>query len=166
MSAISTGVVFIHSAPRALCSHVEWAISREIGAPVRFDWLTQPALPGAHRTEYIWHGPAGSGAAIASALHGWEQLRFEVTEDATEHSDGGRWCHTPALGIFHSPVDHVGNMVVTENRLRAILDFAGDDADLMREGLQCSLGEAWDAELEVFRQANEVAPVRWLHSAS
>ena len=57
MSAISTGVVFIHSAPRALCPHVEWAISREIGAPVRFDWLAQSALPGAHRTEYTWRGP-------------------------------------------------------------------------------------------------------------
>ena len=166
MSAISTGVVFIHSAPRALCSHVEWAVSTALGAPARFDWQSQPALPGMRRTEYRWTGPAGSGAALASALQGWEQLRFEVTEDATSSADAGRWCHTPSLGIFYSPVDAAGNMVVTENRIRAIVDFAGNDADLLREGLVRSLGEPWDAELDVFRYASDVAPVRWLHSAS
>lgn len=166
MSAISAGVVFIHSASRALCPHVEWAVSRQIGTPVRFDWLSQPALPGTFRTEYAWTGPAGSGACIASALRGWQGVRYEITENPTEYCAGGRWCHTPDLGIFYAEVDHAGNVLVSENRLRAIVDFAGDDAELMREGLKRSLGEPWDAELEVFRHATDVTPVRWLHSAS
>jgi len=105
----------------------------------------------------------GSASAIASALLGWEALRFEVTEDAAPGIDGGRWCHTPSLGIFHSPVDVAGNMVITENRLRAVLDFAGNDADLLRTGISRSLGEEWDTELDTFRYASDMAPVRWLH---
>jgi hypothetical protein len=54
-------------------------------------------------------------------------------------------------------------MIISENRLRAVLDFAGHDADLLRTGITRSLGEDWDAELDVFRYASDMAPVRWLH---
>jgi hypothetical protein len=163
MSAVSSGVLYVHSAPRALSPHVEWAISRVLGQGVSFDWAAQPVLKGTVRTEYPWQGPAGAGAAMASALHGWSQLRYEVTEDASLGIDGGRWSHTPGLGIFYSAVDAAGNMVVGENRLRAILECAGDDADLIRTGLNRSLGDAWDAELDVFRHTSDAASVRWLH---
>ncbi len=52
------------------------------------------------------------GAAIASALRGWEHLRYEVTEEPTSASDGGRWMHTPDLGVFYAQTDVTGNMVV------------------------------------------------------
>ncbi len=164
MSAVSSGVMYIHSSPRALTSHVEWAVSRVLGKGITFTWDNQPALPRCVRTEYSWQGPAGSGAALASALFGWEQLRFEITEDAVEGSDPGRWSHTPSLGLFHGATDAAGNLVIAENRLQAILDFAGNDADLLRTGIERSLGSAWDKELEVFRYASDVAPVRWLHN--
>ena len=56
-TSIARGVVFIHSAPRALCPHVEWAAGRALGHPVNFDWRAQPVLGGAQRTEYYWEGP-------------------------------------------------------------------------------------------------------------
>ncbi len=65
---------------------------------VNFSWLDQPAQDGARRTEFTWTGSVGTGAAIASALRGWEHLRYEVTEEPTSTSDGGRWMHTPDLG--------------------------------------------------------------------
>lgn len=156
--------MYIHSAPRALTSHVEWAISRVLGKGITFSWENQPALPKSMRTEYHWQGPAGSGAAMASALFGWEHLRFEITEDATVGSNPGRWSHTPSLGMFHGVTDAAGNLMVTENRLQAILDFAGSDADLLRTGIERSLGTAWDKELDVFRYASDAATVRWLHN--
>ena len=163
MTAVSTGVIYIHSSPRALSPHIEWAISRVLGKGITLSWSPQPLLPNSQRSEYVWQGPVGSAGAIASELLGWEQVRFEITEDAAPGIDGGRWCHTPSLGIFHSPVDAAGNMVITENRLRAVLDFAGNDADLLRTGISRSLGEEWDAELDTFRYASDMAPVRWLH---
>ena len=61
------GVLFVHSAPRALCPHLEWGAGRALGRAVNFDWIEQPVQRGAQRTEYAWDGPVGTGAAIASA---------------------------------------------------------------------------------------------------
>jgi Protein of unknown function (DUF3145). len=96
------GVLFVHSAPKALTPHVEWAAGKALGHAVNFAWQDQPVLPGSLRTEFEWEGPVGSAAGIASALRGWEHLRFEVTEEASLGVDGGRFMHTPDLGVFIS----------------------------------------------------------------
>ena len=112
------GVILIHSAPRALCPHLEWAVGRALGHAVSFDWTDQQVLEGSRRAEFYWEGPAGTGAALATAIRGWEHLRFEVTEDPTPRSDGGRWMHTPGLGIHFAQTDTVGNVVMGEDRIR------------------------------------------------
>lgn len=162
MSGTTRGVLFVHSAPRALCPHVEWAVSSVLGATPTIDWTAQPAAPGMLRTEVSWTGPAGTGARLTSALRGWDHLRYEVTEDATATTDGSRWSHSPSLGIFHAQTDRVGNVVVPEDRIRAALRYAGDP-QLLAEALDLALGQAWDDELEPFRYAGAGAPVRWLH---
>ena len=162
-AAITRGVVYVHSAPRALCPHLEWAAGRALGRAVNFDWRPQPVLPGALRTEYYWEGPRGTGADIASALRGWEHLRYEVTEDAGLGTDGGRWMHTPDLGIFYAQTDTAGNTVVPEDRIRAAMESAGSDAFELHRQLRVALGQAWDDELEPFRYAGEDSPVIWLH---
>lgn len=159
----SRGVVLIHSAPRALCPHVEWAVGRVLGRAVSFDWSDQPVLPGSRRAEYYWEGPLGTGAALASAIRGWEHLRFEVTEDASPASDGGRWMHTPDLGVHYGQTDAAGNLVVGEDRIRYALEIAGGDAGEMRRELRLALGQAWDDELETFRRAGDHNSVVWLH---
>ena len=40
------GVLYVHSSPRALCPHVEWAAGRAIGRAVNFTWDDQPVLRG------------------------------------------------------------------------------------------------------------------------
>ena len=157
------GVLFVHSTPPALCPHIEWALGTALGQEVRLQWSDQEAAPGTVRCEFSWVGPIGSGARLASALRGWEHLRYEVTEEATSSSDGGRWCHTPSLGIFHSQMDTIGNVVVPEDRIRAALESATTYEEL-REGLNLALGQAWDDELESFRYAGAGAPVRWLNN--
>ena len=112
------GVVYIHSAPRALCPHLEWAVGRAIGRAVNFEWSDQPVQQGTRRAEFYWDAPAGTGAALATAIRGWEHLRFEVTEDPTSASLGGRWMHTPDLGVHHSDIDASGSITVSEERAR------------------------------------------------
>ncbi|WP_460773706.1 DUF3145 domain-containing protein [Microbacterium sp. GXF7504] len=160
---MARGVVLIHSAPRALCPHLEWAIGRALGRAVNFDWDDQPVLPGARRAEFYWEAPAGTGAALASAMHGWEHLRYEVTEDPTPRSDGGRWMHTPGLGVHHAQTDSAGNVVIGEDRIRSAFETAGADLAELRRELDVALGAAWDEELEPFRHASGEAPVVWLH---
>ncbi|GAA4729152.1 DUF3145 domain-containing protein [Isoptericola chiayiensis] len=160
--AITRGVLLVHSAPRALCPHLEWAAGNVLGGDVSLDWTPQPAARGLYRAEYPWQGAQGTGARLASALRGWDHLRYEVTEDASHGADGARWSHTPELGIFHAMTDVHGNVVVPEDRVRAAMEGARDPLAL-REAMDLALGSAWDDELEPFRYAGAGAPVRWLH---
>src|SRR5699024_4813264 len=138
------------------------AVGSVLDAQVAFEWTPQPAAPGMFRAELSWVGAAGSGPRLASALRGWNHLRYEVTEEASRGVDGGRWSHTPELGIFHAQIDAGGNAVVPEDRVRAAMEHAREPAR-MRHELELALGQAWDDELEPFRYAGAGAPVRWLH---
>lgn len=157
------GVVLVHSASTALCPHVAWALEGVLGAAVTLDWTPQPADARLMRTEVTWIGPAGTGAALASALRGWDSLRYEVTEEPSPGTDGSRWSHTPALGLHHTWISASGDAVVNEDRLRHVLAQAGGDARAVGDGMDRLLGGPWDRELESYREAGDGAPVRWLH---
>ncbi|GAA3283142.1 DUF3145 domain-containing protein [Nesterenkonia halophila] len=157
------GVLHIHSAPTALCPHVEWAVSSVVDARVDFQWEPQPASPGTQRAELSWRGPQGIGATLASSLRSLSHLRFEVTEEPSPACDGSRWSHTPELGIFHATTDVHGNIMISEDRVRCAYERGAGDPSVVYQELSLALGEAWDEELDPFRHAAEGAPVRWLH---
>ncbi len=158
------GVVFIHAAPNAVSPHIEWAVGRAIGMAVNFDWRPQPLIRDSVRTEFTWFGPHGAGSLIASSLIGWRDVRFEITEDGDAGDGGERWIYTPTLGAFHIHVDDAGNYLVTENRLRALMEDLSLDARSLRDELDRTLGGPWDRELDTFRGVADGAPVTWLHS--
>jgi len=157
------GLLFVHSAPSALCPHIEWAVGGVLGVAVSLDWIPQPAQAGTYRAEYSWAADAGSAAAVASALRGWNHLRFEITEEPTPGTEGARYSYTPALGIFHAVTGLHGDIMIPEDRLKAaVVKAALGDTELLTE-IDKLLGKAWDDELETFRHAGDGAPVRWLH---
>jgi hypothetical protein len=178
------GVLQIHSAPPALSPHIEWAVAGIFGVPVKLHWIEQPAAPGSVRTELDWQGRPGTSAEIASALASWNLLRFELSEEASAGCDAVRYSCTTSLGMFSASLSANGDVMVSENRVRAVLTLAASDADgeglgAIRElhgprhpalggsleaELTLLLGDAWDAELEPFRHASAGAPVRWLHA--
>jgi len=163
---IALGVLYVHSAPPALCPHIEWAVAGIVGAPVGLPWSGQPAAPGALRAELTWHAHPGTAGAIASALAGWNRLRFEVTEDSSPGCDGVRHCYTPDLGLFTAVTGANGDIMVSENRIRSVLLLAerGGVTASLEDELGKLLGTAWDNELEPFRRAADGAPVRWLNA--
>jgi hypothetical protein len=165
------GVLYVHSAPPALCPHIEWAVAGIVGAPVGMPWVGQPAAPGALRAEITWHARPGTAGAIASALAGWNRLRFEVTEDSSPGCDGVRYCYTPELGLFSAVTSANGDIMVSEDRLRSVMNLAAGaqsnqpgGSTLLEDELSRLLGTAWDNELEPFRRAADGAPVRWLNA--
>ncbi|MGO0577526.1 DUF3145 domain-containing protein [Ornithinimicrobium panacihumi] len=160
---MTRGVVFIHSTPTALCPHIVWALEGVLDTRVSLDWVTQPAEQGLMRTEFSWTGDAGTGALIASAMRGWDGLRYEVVEEASRGSDGMRWTHTPELGIHQTRISANGDVVINEDRVRSIVEQHAGDASGMRHAFDQALGSAWDEELEVYRHAGEGAPPTWLH---
>ena len=163
MNVTTRGVAYVHSAPSALCPHVEWAVGGILGVPVSLSWTPQPVATGAYRAELSWQGTPGTGARICSALRGWARLRFEVTEEPTASTEGARYSYTPDLGIFHAVTGLHGDIMNPEDRLKAaVVKAALGDTTLLLE-IDKLLGKPWDDELETFRHAGDGAPVRWLH---
>jgi uncharacterized protein DUF3145 len=159
------GVVYVHSAPLAVVSHVEWAIARVLGAPVRLEWSPQPVDRTTRRAECTWVGRPGMGAEFAAALRAWPMLRFEVTEEPSPGCDGERFMHVPGRGLFRTAVGVSGELMISEGQLRtAMADARGGEQ--LAHALDALLGTAWDTELEPYRLAGEGAPATWLTQVS
>ncbi|MCG5435792.1 MULTISPECIES: DUF3145 domain-containing protein [Micromonospora] len=155
------GVVYVHSTPLAVCSHVEWAIARVLAAPVNLQWTAQPVDPGARRAECGWTGRPGTGAELAAALRQWPMIRFEVTEEPSPGADGERFMYVPARGLFRATVGVAGDIQLGEDRLRALM-VASRAPEALAHALDKALGTAWDADLEPYRYAGDGAPVTLL----
>ncbi len=161
-SAPARGVVFVHSCPRAVAPHLEWALARVFGTEVPVDWAEQPIEPGAVRAEIIWGGPAGTGSAIASALHAFRQVRHEVTEDPSPGREGERFSSTPSLGLYRATIGVHGDVMVPEDRLRTAVVQASLTGESLADEIARLIGQPWDAELEPYRCAHEGSTVRVL----
>lgn len=159
---VARGVVFVHSAPAAVCPHVEWAISGVLGDRVSLSWTAQPAMPGTLRAEVSWTGAPGTAGRLAKAIKAWPMVRFEVTEEASAGNDGERLCHLPGRGIWRATISANGDVMLGEDQLRTLLDKA-TTLDGLRHAIGHALGAEVDAELEPFRRAGEGTPVTWLH---
>lgn len=157
------GVLYVHSCPPAVCAHVEWAVSRVLGVPVRLEWTAQPADPSTQRAECVWQGAAGTAGELATALRQWTMIRFEVTEEASVGHDGERIAYVPGRGAFRAAISANGDIVVGEQRLRALLSTA-TAPDGLAHGIERLLGADWDADLEPYRHAGDGAPVTWLYA--
>ncbi|HCA52701.1 MAG TPA: DUF3145 domain-containing protein [Mycobacterium sp.] len=154
----TTGVVYLHASPAAVCPHVEWALSSTLNARAQLKWTAQPAMPGQLRALTNWVGPVGTGARLASALRSWSVLRFEVTEDPSAGVDGQRFCHTPQLGLWSGAMSANGDIMVGEMRLRTLMS---EGADTLAAELDTVLGTAWDEALEPYRDGGTAGEVSW-----
>ena len=162
-NSATRGVFYVHSAPSALCPHIEWAVGGVLGLAISPDWTPQPAQSGTYRSEFSWSGKTGSAAAMASALRGWNHVRFEVTEEPTATTEGARFSYTPELGVFHAVTGLHGDIMIPEDRLKAAAVRAALGETTLEVEIDKLLGKPWDDELETFRYAGDGAPVRWLH---
>ncbi len=160
---ITRGVLFVHSSPRALCPHLEWAVGDVLGSRVNLDWQPQPVLPGQVRAEISWQAEPGTAARLTSAMRQFKAARYEVAEEPSRGVEGERFAVTPSLGVFRASMGPHGDIMIHEERLRAALAAAEEDGIGLSESLRLILGSAWDAELEPFRRAGDGVPVRWLH---
>ncbi|MFT4086511.1 MAG: DUF3145 domain-containing protein [Gordonia sp. (in: high G+C Gram-positive bacteria)] len=158
---MTSGVVYLHAAPVALCPHVEWALSSTLNARADLKWSAQEAEPGRMRATVDWAGPVGTGARLANALREWSGLLFEVTENPSEGVDGERFSYVPGLGLWRGSIGANGDVILGEMQLRAMMDAQPDSLDLAGE-LDAALGTAWDDALETYRCGGAGAEVTWL----
>ena len=159
--AMATGVVLLHSCPRAIAPHLGWALSTVFGGRIEPDWQEQELVPGSLRAELIWTARVGTGARIASALRAFGQVRSEVTEDARPGRLGERFAMTPSLGLFRADIGEHGDVLISEERLRSAM--ARSEGHGLQREIERLLGTDWDAELEPFRCTHADGVVRVLH---
>ena len=149
---MNRGLITIHSCPTALIRHVEWSIESVLGR-VEIDWRSQPLVAGTQRTQIEWKSSKDLSAELASALKSWHYLRFEI------NFGNQLFRNTPDLGLHRSQIDEIGNILLTENQVKAAMNKSDD---LLREALDVALGTEWDVELERFRGVDlqEIAQLR------
>jgi hypothetical protein len=158
----TSGVVYVHSSPSAVCPHVEWAIAGTLGVRVALQWTAQPAAPSHLRAECSWTAEPGTASKLVTALRAWPMLRFELTEDPSPGVDGERFCFAPGLGLWHSRTGANGDIMVGEDQLRT-LAANSRGGESFAHHVDKLLGKPWDDALEPFRRAGDGAPVTWLH---
>jgi predicted lysophospholipase L1 biosynthesis ABC-type transport system permease subunit len=101
----------------------------------------------------------GAAAELASSLHSWHYLNFEIIEST---DNGGELFRcTPELGIHRAVVDQSGAVVLTENQLSAALKNTLDEESI-REAIATLVGNSWESELDRFRSVDlqEIAHLR------
>ena len=161
---LARGVIYIHSAPRALCPHVEWAVGRALGRAVNFDWRDQPVLDGRPAHRVLLGGPPRHGRRArlraarlgAPALRGHRGCRPRHRRRPLDAHARSRHLLRPDR---HRPATSSSPRTASASRWRS----AGSDAFELHRELRLALGQAWDDELEPFRHASEDSPVVWLH---
>ena len=153
------GFLTIHSTPSALRHHIDWALQAVLGTWVKPSWIPQPLIPGSYRTQLEFRDRQGASAEIASSLHSWHYLNFEVIESSD--SGGELFRCTPELGIHRALVDQTGGVILTENQLSNVLKNSLDEESI-REAIASLIGTPWEFELDRFRSVDlqEVAQLR------
>jgi hypothetical protein len=88
-------------------------------------------------------------------------IRFEVTEEPSAGVDGERYMHVPGRGLFRAPTSANGDILLSEDRVRALVASAAG-YDSLTHALDKALGSPWDMELEPYRHAGEGSPMTLL----
>jgi hypothetical protein len=149
---IYSGVLFLHALPRASAIELEAVLKRLAIKRKTHRWEMQPLVLGCVKTEIEWTCSNDMAETLVSELCQIEAIRFELTSAQTADSIGQRWAYTPGLGLFHCPVDEIGNLLVNENQIRRVLYGTGNNVLKTQHALRKLLGTAWDDELERFRE--------------
>jgi hypothetical protein len=149
---MSQGMVFIHHAPASLLAHIEWTIAGVSGNPVKITWQLSAPTELGYRCELAWEAGGDSGAVLAAAFRNLKQVCFEIIQYPSEGDTGYRWSYSPALGMFHCATDAAGNILIGENQIRTAMEVAGSNPLKLQAQLRRLLGQAFDDELEAYRE--------------
>lgn len=160
-----SGEVFIHAVSRAQVRQVEWMLGDILEYQVPLVWAPQTSFEGFMRTSFAWQGEASGGAELASALAGWRNIYFEVTQDPCEAVSAGRWMYTPDLGIRYRTTDEFGNFLIGEEELRAALQRANNGVMLNWE-VKNLLADRWEQALEPMRSQLISTPIAKIRQVS
>ena len=108
------GVVYVHSAPPALCPHVEWAVGGVLDMRVTLDWTPQPAAPGVVRAELSWQAEAGMWFRMPGGYV------IGPTRDGRPRFDANPNTATRAFGMIQRGLPAPRNVVNSDSILQGV----------------------------------------------
>jgi hypothetical protein len=158
------GQLAILACPPPLCPHVEFGVAAALGVPVNLEWTPQPARLGTVCAALEWRGTRGTAGRLAHRLRGISGVFFDVAESSSPGCDAERYSATPDLGLHRATLSATGDVVVGEDRLRALLAETGGPGGALGlpAALRELLGTAWDEALEPLRSGGSGGPVTYL----
>jgi len=89
---------------------------------------------------------------LVSSLNKLGSIHAEVISAGREL--GTLFFLAPGLGIYRAETNQAGEILLSEDRIRAIVDGSGSNHKELQRLLRLALGQAWDDLLEPFRAAN------------
>lgn len=143
------GRLHIYSCPKALIKHVQTVMEGELNQSLVLNWQRQPLRPGGYRGSLSYSHGIGSGAKIVTALKSWSYLIFELSE--FNSFEGSLYLYTKELGLYRSPINSQGQIMVSEDLLNSVITQDMIQGDL-RDAVEKLMGKPWDIALEPFRE--------------
>lgn len=138
--------VVIFSCPLGQISSVDGLLA---GAA---NWQDQSLLPGSLKTQIHLKQTATQTEDLVSSLNKLGSIHAEVISAGREL--GTLFFLAPGLGIYRAETNQAGEILLSEDRIRAIVDGSGSNHKELQRLLRLALGQAWDDLLEPFRAAN------------
>ena len=80
--------------------------------------------------------------------------------------DDERFMHVPGRGMFRAAMSVNGDIMLTEDRVRSVIDSVHGTPQSLAHALERVLGTGWDADLEPYRHAGEGATATLLTQVS
>lgn len=155
----TTGVVYVHASPAAVCPHVEWALSSTLSARANLKWTRSlpcrgscgPSPTGEDRSVPApsWPTRCGRGPCCASRSPKTRARAWTAIGGATRLSSGCgtvRWAPT-----------------ATSWSARCGCALLASGADTLAAELDTVLGTAWDEALEPCRGGGDTGELTWLN---
>lgn len=156
------GELRLHSCPKYLVKHVEWALVDLMKNDLNLIWKDQNIAPMTMSTELTWLGPIGLGSRLVSILSKWPKIRLEVFQDRFNEHPAERYALSPNLGIYRAELNALGETIITENKLKAALERSRIENEPFEVELAFLIGTPWDEDLEPFRRTTEDGKLKWI----
>jgi hypothetical protein len=142
---ISTTVVIF-----ACPENLTYEVSELLG--VDLVWHDQPLIKGSLKSQIHLKTSHQAAESLIANLNKLGSIHAEIT--AFSRDSGTIYLLAPGLGIYRADTNGAGEIMLSEERIRNIVDAAAGNFKELQRLLRLALGQAWDDLLEPFRAAN------------
>ncbi len=126
-------------------------------------WTKQDLLADTFTVEFNLNVETLVADQIISALTRVSGLHFEAMQNLGNF--GQLFMFVPGLGMYRADTNGAGEILVSEDRIRNVMEQSTGNSREMQRLIRLLLGQAWDDVLEPFRAQRYNQNIALLHKA-